>query len=168
MKFFSGFCVSGESELFVDFLPKKEAFICGFSFGAINAFEHALTTKEFFKKLILLSPAFYCQTDDKFKEQQLAAFKADEELYKIKLLKKSGLDEESGKKYGVNGSAEQLEKLLYFGWDKSGFEKLSKMGVKIEVYIGSNDRVVDPNRSVEFFKEHATVYLLKDKNHFLA
>jgi pimeloyl-ACP methyl ester carboxylesterase len=167
LKFFSGFCVEGESELFSDFIQPKVEAIVGFSYGAIGAFEYAMQRKEFFKKLILLSPAYYAHTSEEFKTQQLSAFKVDPDLYKIKLLKKSGLNEADGQKYGKEGTKDELEKLLYYTWPTEGFEKLKKNGVEIEVFIGANDRVVDPNVSMEFFKQHATVYFIKDKNHFL-
>lgn len=167
MTFFSGFCLEGEGELFSDFIPPKIATIAGFSYGAICAYEHALATKEFFKKLILLSPAYYAHTDEEFKQQQINAFRSDPDLYKLKLLKKSGFSEETAQKYSKDGTIDELEKLLYFDWAVDGFDKLKKNGVEIEVYIGSNDRVVDPNSSMEFFKQFATVYFIKGKNHFL-
>jgi len=167
VKFFSGFCVDGEAELFAEFFPPKEAFIAGFSYGAIEAIEYAVSTEEFFKKLILLSPAYYAHKDDEFRDMQHGAFVADAELYRLKLLKRSGLDETMAAKYAKMGTKEELCKLLYFAWSQELFDELKAKGVDIEIYIGSGDRVVDSEPSAEFFRAHGTVYYMKNKNHFL-
>jgi pimeloyl-ACP methyl ester carboxylesterase len=167
VKFFSGFCVEGERELFAEYLPPKEAYVAGFSYGAIEAIEYAASTKEFLKKLILLSPAYYAHKDEEFCAAQYAAFIADPELYRIKLLKRSGLDEETAAKYAKMGTKEELDKLLHFKWPLHLFEELAKKGVEIEIYIGRGDRVVESDASSEFFRQFGTVYYIKNKNHFL-
>lgn len=167
MKFFSGFCLNNESDLFSEYIPKQQASIVGFSYGAIKAFNHSLATKDFFKKLILLSPAFYKQTSIDFREAQVASFKADPKLYELKLLKKAGLTDTEIEKYAKIGTVSELSELLNFEWGEDGFEKLLTNRVEIEVYLGSNDKIVDATASMEFFKNFATVYYIKNKNHFL-
>ncbi len=167
MRFFSGFCLNGEEGLFSEFLPQREACIAGFSYGATKALEYALNTNEFFKKLVLLSPAFYEHTTTEFRQVQLENFKSNPELYALKLMKKSGLSEQDRDKYGQMGTYKQLEELLNYKWSTDGLEKLLANRVEIEIYIGSDDRVVDPHKSMEFFKNFGTVYFIKNKNHCL-
>lgn len=167
VKYFSGFCLHEEVSLFSEFIPQDEACIVGFSYGAIGATKFAQTTSNFFKKLILLSPAFYCHTTDEFKVQQLQNFVENPELYALKLLKKTGFDESYRSKFGVIGTSDELKELLYFDWGAQKFDDLLKKNIKIEVFIGGQDRVVDPNASMNFFKNFSTVYCMKNKNHFL-
>jgi len=164
--FYSGFCLEGEEALFHEFLPQYGDFMSGFSYGAISAVREAVLDKEI-KRLILLSPAYYAHTNEAFREAQIAAFEADAELYKLKLLKKSGLSVEDGVRYGKDSSLTELRELLYFDWRGAGLDTLKKRGVKIEVFIGEADRVVDPYASADFFEEFADVYRLKNKNHIL-
>jgi len=164
--FYSGFCLNGEEGLFDEFLPSFGEYVAGFSYGSIAALRFAAQNKEV-TKLILLSPAYYTHKSADFKEAQIAAFEADPALYRLKLLKKSGLREEEGKRYGALGTSAQLRELLYFDWSASEIVSLFERGVKIEVFIGGNDRVVEPEASAEFFRRYATVYYLKNKNHIL-
>ena len=59
MKYFSGFSLCNEEELFSDFLEEGEFNVAGFSFGAQNALEYVLSTDKRVDKLQLLSPAFF-------------------------------------------------------------------------------------------------------------
>lgn len=165
--FYSGFCLDGEEELFHEFLPQYgDSFVSGFSYGSIAALQKALSDSST-NRLILLSPAYYAHKSEAFKEAQLTAFLADSALYRLKLLKKSGLSVEDGEKYAKEGTVEELKELLYFDWNRSAFDTLTQRDVKIEVFIGENDRVVEPDASASFFEEFATVYRLKNKNHIL-
>ena len=79
--YFSGFCFSQERELFEEYLIKNDFTLCGFSFGAIKAFEEALSTNQRVDKIQLFSPAFFQNYDDKFKKKQPMYFKKDANLY---------------------------------------------------------------------------------------
>lgn len=164
--FYSGFCLNGEEGLFDEFLPSFGEYIAGFSYGSIAALKFAAQNKDV-AKLILLSPAYYTHKSADFKEAQIAAFETDPALYRLKLLKKSGLSEEEGKRYGIPGTSAELRELLYFDWNASEIASVSHRGVKIEVFIGGNDRVVEPEASAEFFRQYGSVYYLKNKNHIL-
>ncbi len=59
MIYFSGFGMTGEQELFVDYLDDREFVVAGFSYGAIEAFEYCLSATTRINKLQLLSPAFF-------------------------------------------------------------------------------------------------------------
>ncbi|MCD8541384.1 MAG: hypothetical protein LRY22_01715 [Aliarcobacter cryaerophilus] len=48
------------------------------------------------------------------------------------------------------------------------FRRVDKKGIKIEVFLGQNDKIIDSLEDAkEFFKEFATVYYFKDKGHLL-
>ena len=81
MKFFSGFCFQNEKEIFKDYKQEGDFILGGFSYGAIKAFEYALSSKSRIDKLQLFSPAFFQNRDEKFKKLQLIYFKKDPELY---------------------------------------------------------------------------------------
>lgn len=164
--FYSGFCLHGEESLFDMYLPAFGDFVGGFSYGSIGALKHALED-ESVKSLILLSPAYYAHKDREFKEAQLSAFRANPALYKQKLLKKSGLTDEERELYGQDGTVQELRELLFFDWSGEELTSLAKRGVRIEVFIGSGDRVVDPQPSHDFFVQFAKVYMLENKNHIL-
>lgn len=164
--FYSGFCLHGEERLFDEYLPMFGEYVAGFSYGSIAALRHAIED-ESVKNLILLSPAYYCHKDEAFKKAQIRAFLTDPALYKIKLLKKSGLKEEDGNRYASDGNVEELRELLYFDWRTAGLELLSQRGVRIEVFIGGADRVVEPKASREFFEKRAKTHWLENKNHIL-
>ena len=44
MKFFSGFSLKDESKFFAPFIKESEQTVCGFSYGAIKAFEYVKKT----------------------------------------------------------------------------------------------------------------------------
>jgi hypothetical protein len=61
----------------------------------------------------------------------------------------------------------ELEELLSYEWDLDALKKLQGKGVNIEVYLGSEDAIVDAKSAKDFFKEVATVTYVKKANHFL-
>ncbi|HEY9203800.1 MAG TPA: alpha/beta hydrolase, partial [Sulfurimonas sp.] len=64
-------------------------------------------------------------------------------------------------------SIEELEELLRYEWDIDELKELVRKGLKIEVYLGGEDRVIDVQRARELFLEVATVTYIKEANHFL-
>lgn len=166
--FFSGFCFSNECELFLDYLEKNDFTISGFSYGAIKAFQKALKSETRVDKLQLFSPAFFQTKDEKFKKMQLMFFKKDEEQYIKNFLGnvKSPIYKDIDK-YFKKGNIEELKELLEFVWSKDDLKKLNSKGVKIEVFLGAKDLIIDSNEAKDFFKDFATVYYFKDKGHLL-
>ncbi|HKM18967.1 MAG TPA: hypothetical protein VJY14_02790, partial [Aliarcobacter sp.] len=71
------------------------------------------------------------------------------------------------KEYLHIGKYEELEELLEFIWKKEDFDKLISKGIKIEVFLGGNDKIIDSFVAKDFFKDFATVYYFKDKGHLL-
>ena len=81
MKYFSGFCLENESELFKKFTCSGDFCVVGFSYGAQNALEYTSTCKKRIDKLQLISPAFFMDKSEKFKKLQIIAFRRDSDLY---------------------------------------------------------------------------------------
>ena len=166
--FYSGFCFKNECEIFKDYLEIGDFIISGFSYGAIKAFNQALESKARVDKLQLFSPAYFQTKDEKFKRTQVMYFKKDANAYCQTFLSNvlSPLDLDISKYFKL-GSIEELQELLYYEWSEEKLQKLIEKGVKIEVYLGGNDKIIDASKAQEFFKEFATVYYIKEKGHLL-
>ena len=166
--YFSGFCFFEESELFEEYLIKNDFTFCGFSYGAIKAFEEALNSTKRVDKLQLFSPAFFQNFDDKFKRTQLMYFKKDANAYCENFLEnvKSSSSKDILKYFNL-GTTEELQELLYYEWSEEKLQKLLNKGTKIEVYLGGVDKIIDSAKAKEFFKNFATVYYIKEKGHLL-
>jgi hypothetical protein len=166
--YFSGFCFFNESELFDEYLIKNDFTISGFSYGAIKAFEEVLNTNQRVDKLQLFSPAFFQSFDNKFKRTQVMYFKKDSNAYCKGFLENviypNKLDIS---KYFKLGTIEELEELLYYEWSEEKLEKVVNNGTKIEVFLGSADKIIDSSKAKEFFQKFATVYFIKEKGHIL-
>jgi hypothetical protein len=160
MRYFSGFCLCGEEKLFEDYLDCGEFCVAGFSRGAQKALDFVLNTKERIDKLQLFSPAFF-DVKKIFVDKNLEEFRKNKENYAKKFLKKAGLD---NFKFlcEKNCSESELEALFSYDW-----KKIEKANLKIEVFIGEKDLIVNPKKSYEFFKKYANVYMIKKANHFL-
>lgn len=166
--YFSGFCFYEESELFDEYIIRNDFTISGFSYGAIKAFEEALNTQDRVDKLQLFSPAFFQNFDEKFKRTQLMYFKKDENTYVQTFL--NNVIYPSNKdisKYFKLGTAQELEELLTYVWNEEKLQKLVDKGVKIEVYLGADDKIIDSLKVKEFFQKFATIYYIKEKGHLL-
>jgi len=168
MKYFSGFSLANEEQFFSDYLIDSDYAVAGFSYGAQKALEYAYATQERIDRLILISPAFFQNHKKSFVKTQLRYFKADEESYKKEFLKNVvypsslNLDE-----YVTRGSYDELEALLTYVWEEEKIEMLLKRGVKIEVFMGDSDKIVEAEKSFEFFSALVPVYLLKERGHLL-
>lgn len=170
MKFFSGFSLQNESYLFDDFIKKSDYTVCGFSYGAIKAFEYTIKQIENGNRidtLQLLSPAFFQSKDTKFKRLQLMAYRKNEEVYLNQFLNSCFYPYEKKIVERSTTVIDELEELLNYEWDLELLEGLSKKGINIEVYLGSEDAIVDADAANEFFKNVATVTYIKEANHFL-
>ncbi|QDF28762.1 pimelyl-ACP methyl ester esterase BioV [Halarcobacter anaerophilus] len=167
-KYFSGFCLENEKELFKEYLCEKSLCIAGFSYGAIKAFEYVYNSDTRVDLLQLFSPAFFQTMDKKTKRLQLMFFKKDKDEYIKNFLENvsfpSNIEME---KYFKEGTSLELEELLNYIWDKEKLQKLVDRGIKIEVFLGQKDKIIDSKGAKEFFKDFATVYYIKEKGHIL-
>lgn len=167
-RFFSGFCFKDESELFDDYIIKSDFVVSGFSYGAIKAFEEVLNSENRVDVLQLFSPAFFQTQDKKYKRMQLMFFKKDSISYCDNFLKNvvnpSNIDISN---YFSMGTYEELDELLNYEWNEEKLQKLVDRGTKIEVYLGSVDKIIDSQKAKDFFINFATTYYIKDKGHIL-
>lgn len=167
-KYFSGFCLENEKELFDEYLCEKDLCVAGFSYGAIKAFEYAYNTDSRVDLLQLFSPAFFQTMDKKTKRLQLMFFKKDITEYTKSFLENVSFPSQKNmKKYFAEGTSSQLEELLDYIWDENRLQELLNRGVKIEVFLGEQDKIIDSKAAKEFFKNFATVYYIKGKGHTL-
>lgn len=170
MKFYSGFSLQDEEYLFSSYIKKSDFTVCGFSYGAIAAFTTALEMLENNKRidtLQLFSPAFFQTKDEKFKRLQLRSYKAHKELYMKQFLELCFAPYNRKITKQKETSFEELQELLEYVWKVDGFTLLESKGVKIEVYLGGKDAIIDVEGARQFFLEVSTVTYIKDANHFL-
>lgn len=167
-KYFSGFSLENEKELFSEYLIENDFIISGFSFGAIKAFEEALSSDKRIDLLQLFSPAFFQTQNEKFVRMQLMFFKKDSKSYCENFLKNISYPSLSDtSKYFREGTFEELQTLLSYKWEEEKLNRLLKKGTKIEVYLGALDKIIDSSKAYEFFKDFSTVYFIKNSGHIL-
>lgn len=168
MKFFSGFCLNGEYELFKPWLNSNSYTVAGFSYGAQKALEYAITTKTRVDRLQLFSPAFFNNKDNKFKKLQLIYFAKDKDQYIENFLNNCANScNVDLKKYLKLDSKDDLKNLLYYQWQKDKIEFLLNKGITIEVFLGESDKITDSKEALSFFKDITTTYYIKKANHIL-
>jgi len=170
MKYFSGFSLQNEVNFFESFMDQGDYSICGFSYGAIKAFEYvqkALQNGNRVDRLQLFSPAFFQSKDAKFKRLQLMAYRKNEDEYLRQFINACFLPYERRDVEHSVTVLEELEELLMYEWDKDALKALVKKGVVIEVYLGGEDQIVNSAAVKEFFLDVATVTYVKNGNHFL-
>lgn len=170
MQFYSGFSLKNEIHFFDEFLKKSDYTIAGFSYGAIAAFD---ATREFLQTskrvdtLQLFSPVFFQAKDKKFKRVQTMTYKKNREDYMQTFINSCFLPYEKIKVEYKETSLDELQELLNYEWSLADLKKVVQSGVKIEVYLGSEDNIVDAKSAKEFFIECATITTIKKANHFL-
>ena len=170
MKFYSGFSLKNEEYLFFDYIKKSEYTICGFSYGSIKALEaakKALKDGQRVDTLQLLSPAFFQSKDEKFKRLQLMSYKKSEELYMRQFISSCFAPWQKKIVEHTNTTLDDLRELLEYEWCLEELQEVVKKGVKIEVYLGGQDKIIDVNAAKELFLQVATITYIKDANHFL-
>ena len=171
MIFFSGFSLSGEASLFDGFFGHDRDnpyVVAGFSRGAQRALEHVLTTPRRVDRLVLLSPAWFLDRKPAFIRLQLRAFAKDKEAYLRNFLANaaspSGTDLTP---YLVPGTAGELEALLTYPWEREKLETVQRRGIRLEIYLGGRDRIVDAAKAHDFFKNYGESWYFKTYGHLL-
>ncbi len=167
MEFFHGFALADEAHFFEAYRDSGDFCISGFSYGAIKAFQAALASEKRVDKLQLFSPAFFQNSDSKFKRLQLMGYKKNSAKYIETFTRNCFLPHGiQAVSYGEHTLAE-LDELLNFVWQEDDIRALAAKGTKIEVYLGSDDQISDVPSAYAFFKPFSTVTLIKGANHFL-
>ena len=168
MKYFNGFSLTDEEELFSEYLDHSDYTVSGFSYGAQQAFEYAYTSTQRIDKLILLSPAFFQTEKPSFVRTQLRYFEAGEKAYVKQFLANVAYPSQIhlGKYLQVD-KKKALESLLSYIWDKQKIKEVLDRGTTIEVFLGEEDKIIDSKETLSFFKNIATVYTIKKSGHLL-
>ena len=165
--YFNGFSLKNEQELFSQYIEKSDFVVTGFSYGAIKAIEYVLTTNQRVDKLQLFSPAYFNDKDKKYKRMQLMYFKKDGFTYCDNFLKNSGFPQGKSSRYFDMGTYKELEELLNYEWMSEKLEQLLSQNITIEVFLGSDDKIIDSSEALEFFRKFSEVYYIKNKGHIL-
>ena len=165
--YFSGFSLKNEQELFNQYVEQSDFVVSGFSYGAIKALEYVISTDKRVDKLQLFSPAYFNDKDKKYKRMQLMYFKKDATLYCNNFLKNSGFSQGQYSRYFNMGTYEELDELLNYQWDAEKLEQLVSKNITIEVFLGSEDKIIDSTEALEFFRKFSEVYYIKNKGHIL-
>lgn len=168
MKYFSGFCLQDEQALFEEVLKPSNYTVAGFSYGAILAFEEALSSNKRIDTLQLISPAFFEDKETKFKKLQTLHFAKNEKAYKETFINNVASPSSCDlNPYLCDGTLEELSTLLHYVWNEEKIQALVDRGVEIEVYLGAEDKIIDAQKAREFFTPYATVYYQKSVGHIL-
>jgi len=168
MVYFSGFCFQNEQILFENFLLKNDFTVAGFSYGAIRAFEYALKNRHRIDTLQLFSPAFFQDKSESFKKLQLLAFQKNNNKY-LKNFYKNVLYpyDFDISNFKLKGDIKDLDKLLHYEWDKEKLDIILRRKIKIEVYLGKLDKIINAEKAKDFFIPYGTVYWLNKYGHIL-
>jgi surfactin synthase thioesterase subunit len=170
MKFFSGFSLQQEEHFFLPFIKRSDFTICGFSYGAIQAFQAAqesLVSGKRVDTLQLFSPAFFETTSDKFKRLQMLSYTKERSRYMQNFIDACFAPYSKKEVAFRKTTKDELHELLTYKWSRADLNALQKQGVNIEVYLGGNDKIIDVNAARAFFLDVATVTYIKEGNHFL-
>ena len=170
MKFFSGFSLKNEQDYFSAYLNSDAYTIAGFSYGSIKALEElkrVLEGGQRVDKLQLFSPAFFQTKEEKFKRLQLMSYKKNASLYLQQFMKGCFAPYSVQSVEHVETSSAELEELLYYVWSEDDFALLERSGVKVEIYLGGEDKIIDVEGARAFFKNVGTLTYIKKANHFL-
>ncbi len=168
MKFFSGFSLANEDKLFKDYIINSDFSVVGFSYGAIKAFEYAYNTRDRVDRLILLSPAFFQNQPKNYARRQLRYFQnSPQEYTKQFLLNVAYPNNINLNQYLKEGSVDELKELLEYQWDKDRIKTLQEKGIIIEIFLGSDDKIIDTKSIFNFFSKIITTYMIKNTGHLL-
>lgn len=168
MIFYSGFSLLNDRPFFESFCENNEYTVAGFSYGAINAARYVSQSKQRIDTLQLFSPAFFQTKSDSFKRLQLAGFSKSPQGYLERFLESCfapcAVQEVE---HDWNTNVEQLRELLYYEWTNVLMESIVDKGIRIDVFLGLEDRVIDVQGARDFFLPFATVTSIRTGNHFL-
>ena len=168
MKYFNGFSLQNEAELFSSLLKEDDFCVAGFSYGAQKAFEFAYHSTTRIDRLILISPAFFQTQKPSFIRAQLRYFEAEKSSYVKQFLENVTYPSTfSLQPYLHTGTKDELEALLSYVWDRDKIKVLQQRGTSIEVFLGEYDKIIDIKAAQKFFADLSTLYIFKKSGHLL-
>jgi hypothetical protein len=169
-KFYSGFYLHDEFDLFKDYIEKSDFIFSAFSYGCIRLLEDLNSYDKRVDKIQLFSPAYFGDKDDKFKNMQLKMFEKNEKLYIENFLKNCAYPSEYNLINYVRPSLkDDLEKLLFFDWNEILFQKIfeKRPNLEIEIFLGEKDKIISSNIAADFFRRYGNVYFFKEVGHII-
>ncbi|MEY4504366.1 MAG: hypothetical protein RL154_660, partial [Pseudomonadota bacterium] len=112
------------------------------------------------------SPAYFCNISSDVKYSEIVIFNSHQKLWFKQFYSKCG----AIKSYcsSVNATEENLKKLFYYNWSKDNFNILSQKGISIDIFFGSDDKILQIDDAIEFFKPFVRqIFLIKNASHTL-
>lgn len=167
MRFYSGFALRRDERFFESFIKTGDYTVAGFSYGAIKAALFAAEAKERIDTLQLFSPAFFQTKKESFRRLQMGGYLKDPDAYIRLFLENCFTPCPHQPTEQGDHSAKMLDELLYFVWTGELMEAIRAKGIRIEVFLGLEDRIIDVDGAREFFIPFATVTSMQRRNHFL-
>lgn len=167
MTFYSGFSLVDDERFFEPYLEHGDYVIAGFSYGAIKAAREALNTHRRIDVLQLFSPAFFQTKKESFKRLQLAGYTKDAENYLDRFIQLCFSPSPKQPIRHGKHSYDELHELLFYIWEEEMMNAIKEKGIRIEVYLGLKDEIIDVAGAREFFLPFATVFTIREGNHFL-
>ena len=168
MLYFSGFGLKNDSFLFEKLIVQNSSYVYGCSYGAIKAFEYVLHTTKKIKRLILFSPAFFNDKNEKFKKLQLISFEKNKEQYINKFIKSCSYPYNKDlTSFLGNPTKKELKELLYYNWQQEKLQLLKQKNITLEIHLGAKDKIINPAKTLDFFKDFSTIYFYKNGGHLI-
>ena len=166
MIYFGGFGLKNDSFFFQKLISQDCCCVYGCSYGAIKAIEYVLGTKKKVDKLVLFSPAFFNDKNEKFKKLQLISFKKNKKQYIKNFLQACAYPYEKNlDSFLGNPTIKELKELLYYSWEQEKLQSLKQKNITLEVHLGAKDKIINPNKTFDFFKDFSTIYFYKNGGH---
>lgn len=135
---------------FKPYLIQSDFTVAGFSLWRHPSSSICLyICKERIDTLQLFSPAFFEDRDAKFKKLQTLSFAKNTQAYCANFV--NALACEGIEAYFQQGNLEELETLLHHSWEREKLEALKNRGVRIEVYVGEQDAIINALTCKDFF-----------------
>lgn len=166
MTFYSGFSLTNDRHFFDSYLVQSDYTVAGFSYGAIKAVHHAVNSTSRIDTLQLFSPAFFQTAKSSFKRLQLSAFTNDKDSYIRRFIEMCFAPCPVQEVEIQIGEIDQLDELLNYVWEDELIKRIVDKGIRIEVYLGLEDAIIDTAGAKEFFLAYATVISIRGANHF--
>lgn len=167
MIFYSGFSLTNDRRFFESYLVHSDYTVAGFSYGAIKAALYAANSDSRIDTLQLFSPAFFQTAKSSFKRLQLTSFISDPINYCERFIHGCFAPCEVQHLDLKIGNDKELEEVLNFVWDESLLQRILEKGIRIEVYLGMKDHIIDAPAARDFFLNYATVTSMPQANHLL-
>lgn len=167
MRFYSGFALCEDQPFFDPYLNHSDYTVAGFSYGAIKAAEYARDALGRIDTLQLFSPAFFQTKKESFRRLQMGGYIKDSERYLNNFITSCFAPSPVSPVSLGSNDAESLQELLYYEWKPELLESIRAKRIRIEVYLGLEDQVIDVEGAREFFLPYATVTSVRRGNHFL-